>query len=623
MDPTRILQLAAAVVLAAAGTWLLLRARPRRPAASDRTGRTVRTLRATLVLAICSAISVMAFGATAHADDASCPSSTVVSPLGVGMTTTASCPSTPSVGTNISDPFSSSSLTNNSQQAQEPLPFTPQFTTTTSQNSDSTDNTQQNFLPGINQAITGAIQGAAVGAVSNAINSADRNSQNNTTATTDTSTTTTVTPQQEDTTTVTPQQQDTTTVTPQQQDTTTVDDGTATNIPVDKKAAPQDETAAQQCQLTEAQKQELVQRALEEQAAGEQAFQQHLLKNLLQQAAMKADSAALQQQLSGHTGLSPQDVAELLKNGLLTPDDLAQAVLQSLHDLGGHAEDNNGSQGADSSCEQGSQDSPTGASDRVFHSDSQDQGDETGQGTSDGQDTVTRKAKPSSALKGADDATLAKKLSDIVDQIKAKLSEKGNPRTTIGIMLVKDKSGKVALVAALRGWSNSDGYTEGMALKDVRAIIDDWNTEHAGEGLGINFLDQKAWHESAAKLETGDAEQFMIRWATYKNYEPLYVGATRNICTNCFEASARAGVIPVNDFETPKGPKSDVVDPLADFQDEQGTLQFDAATAQKLRDALKTIVDTPKWRNVYTSDVVRKILQAIAEGKDPEFPSSG
>jgi hypothetical protein len=91
---------------------------------------------------------------------------------------------------------------------------------------------------------------------------------------------------------------------------------------------------SQSCQLTQEQQQALLQRAMNDQAAADTAFQQTLLKNLLQQAVLKAGSALLQQRLSGHTGLSPQDVSDLLNNGLVTPGDMAQAILQTLAELG-------------------------------------------------------------------------------------------------------------------------------------------------------------------------------------------------------------------------------------------------------------------------------------------------
>jgi hypothetical protein len=90
----------------------------------------------------------------------------------------------------------------------------------------------------------------------------------------------------------------------------------------------------QGCQLTEAQQQELIARAQDQQAASDQRFQSSLLKNLLSQAALKAGSANLSAQLSGKTGLSPQDVANLIKNGSITPADMATAILQTLQELG-------------------------------------------------------------------------------------------------------------------------------------------------------------------------------------------------------------------------------------------------------------------------------------------------
>jgi hypothetical protein len=90
----------------------------------------------------------------------------------------------------------------------------------------------------------------------------------------------------------------------------------------------------QQCQLTEAQQQELVARAQDQQAASDLLFQSTLLKNLLSQATLKAGAAVLLGQLSGKTGLSPQDVASLIQNGSVTPADMATAILQTLQELG-------------------------------------------------------------------------------------------------------------------------------------------------------------------------------------------------------------------------------------------------------------------------------------------------
>jgi hypothetical protein len=96
----------------------------------------------------------------------------------------------------------------------------------------------------------------------------------------------------------------------------------------------QGQEQGQDCQLTEAQQRELIARAQDQQAAADQRFQSALLKNLLDQAAAKAGSAALSSQLSGKTGLSPQDIADLIKNGTVTPADMAAAILQTLQELG-------------------------------------------------------------------------------------------------------------------------------------------------------------------------------------------------------------------------------------------------------------------------------------------------
>jgi len=105
-------------------------------------------------------------------------------------------------------------------------------------------------------------------------------------------------------------------------------------------------TLPQTCQLTEAEQQQLLDEAMAQHAANEALYQQLLLKALLQQAALKAGSAMLTQQLSGHTGLSPQDVADLIKNGAVNPADIAMAALQAAHELdqetGGHSSQNTG-----------------------------------------------------------------------------------------------------------------------------------------------------------------------------------------------------------------------------------------------------------------------------------------
>ena len=104
--------------------------------------------------------------------------------------------------------------------------------------------------------------------------------------------------------------------------------------------------ANQTCQLTEAEQQQLIQDAMAQHAANEQLYQQLLLKALLDQAALKAGSVVLSQHLAGHTGLSPQDIADLIKNGTVGPSDMAMAALQAAQELdqhtGGHSSQNTG-----------------------------------------------------------------------------------------------------------------------------------------------------------------------------------------------------------------------------------------------------------------------------------------
>ena len=109
-------------------------------------------------------------------------------------------------------------------------------------------------------------------------------------------------------------------------------------------------TLPQNCQLTEAEQQQLIDEATAQHAENEALYQQLLLKALLQQAALKAASALLTQQLSGHTGLSPQDVADLIKNGTVAPPDMAMAALQAASEL---AQETGGHTNQGTTCDQG------------------------------------------------------------------------------------------------------------------------------------------------------------------------------------------------------------------------------------------------------------------------------
>ena len=105
------------------------------------------------------------------------------------------------------------------------------------------------------------------------------------------------------------------------------------------------------CQLTEEQQQQLIDDAMAQHATNEALYQQLLLKALFEQAVSKADSALLDQKLSGQTGLSPQNVADLIRNGTVSPTDVAMAALQAAgefdQETGGHS-----SQGT--TCDEGS-----------------------------------------------------------------------------------------------------------------------------------------------------------------------------------------------------------------------------------------------------------------------------
>lgn len=110
--------------------------------------------------------------------------------------------------------------------------------------------------------------------------------------------------------------------------------GSCTSVPNSSIPQGLNGQQGQDCQLTEAQQQELIARAQDQQAALDLLFQSELLKNLLALESAKAAGAALSAQLAGHSGLRPQDVATLIQNGSVTPGDLAAAILQTLQELG-------------------------------------------------------------------------------------------------------------------------------------------------------------------------------------------------------------------------------------------------------------------------------------------------
>lgn len=135
---------------------------------------------------------------------------------------------------------------------------------------------------------------------------------------------------------------------------------TPTACPAGDPTCATQQPSEQNCQLTEEQQQQLINQATAQHAANQALYQQLLLKALLQQAALKASSAILTQQLSGHSGLSPQDVADLIKNGTVSPPDIAMAALQAASELdqetGGHS-----SQGTTCNQSQGEQFPPGAA----------------------------------------------------------------------------------------------------------------------------------------------------------------------------------------------------------------------------------------------------------------------
>jgi len=88
--------------------------------------------------------------------------------------------------------------------------------------------------------------------------------------------------------------------------------------------------ADQSCQLTAEQQQALAQQAM---ADLELRYQQLFYKALAEQAAGKVGNVLLQQWLSGHTKATPADIADLIKQGALTPLDAALAATDALHAL--------------------------------------------------------------------------------------------------------------------------------------------------------------------------------------------------------------------------------------------------------------------------------------------------
>jgi hypothetical protein len=113
--------------------------------------------------------------------------------------------------------------------------------------------------------------------------------------------------------------------------------------------------AANSCQLTAEQQ---LQQILDEQAANETLFQQLFLRALIEQAAIKAGTAAAMQQLNGHSGLSAQDISDLVKNGTLSPADLAAAYAQAAQQLA--EQQGEGSSAQDTTCNQDQGNPPGG-----------------------------------------------------------------------------------------------------------------------------------------------------------------------------------------------------------------------------------------------------------------------
>jgi hypothetical protein len=81
--------------------------------------------------------------------------------------------------------------------------------------------------------------------------------------------------------------------------------------------------ATQQCLLT------AQQNSAAKAAEAQSYYQSALLNALMEQAALKTGSAALQQYLDGKRGITPQDISDLIKNGTLDPTDAAAAYAQA------------------------------------------------------------------------------------------------------------------------------------------------------------------------------------------------------------------------------------------------------------------------------------------------------
>ncbi|GAA0354611.1 hypothetical protein NE235_36235 [Actinoallomurus spadix] len=92
----------------------------------------------------------------------------------------------------------------------------------------------------------------------------------------------------------------------------------------------------------------------------EEDLRQLFLKHLLDQAIAKSGGTVLDQRLNGHHDLKPQDIADLIKNGSLSPGEMAAAYAQAVQDLAEHAhgQSSTGNTCADTGGSQSSGDRP-------------------------------------------------------------------------------------------------------------------------------------------------------------------------------------------------------------------------------------------------------------------------
>jgi len=358
--------------------------------------------------------------------------------------------------------------------------------------------------------------------------------------------------------------------------------------------------AEQTCQLTDTQQQQLLQEAMAQHAANEQLYQQLLLKALLDQAALKAGSAVLAQHLAGHTGLSPQDVADLIKNGAVGPSDMAMAALQAAQELDQHTGGHN-SQNTGTTCNSAGQQQGQGgnAAPGANHSNSgKGQGQGGGQGSGD---------KPSTGLKTADKAGIAQTLRNLINEIHSKMKALGIPQTYTAGLLAAEKDGQVYLYGYATG-QNSAAWPKDPTIAKINKIIDEVNAAHANDDVFITRIPQQGEH----------AEIELMNYANAKGQKGLFIGATNPACLRCSPKIVAAGIYPVTPLMSPiYGAK---LDPSTTWTNAVGKPVFTPQQYQDMVNMLKPIYTAKPTDPANFSQIIENFFADIANGKTPSLP---